>query len=121
MKDNLELTKAQVQAFLNRFHAKMKVFGILYRDDRAKNRQTLQELELIPSYRRMVIESLTTEDYVDGPVMDTLYKVGEMWVFGKDVKGREVYIKLMLSAVTGQSLCISFHLAEHPLHYPLKL
>ena len=97
MKDNLELTKAQVQAFLNRFHA------------------------LIPSYRRMVIESLTTEDYVDGPVMDTLYKVGEMWVFGKDVKGREVYIKLMLSAVTGQSLCISFHLAEHPLHYPLKL
>lgn len=69
MKDNLELTKAQVQAFLNRFHAKMKVFGILYRDDRAKNRQTLQELELIPSYRRMVIESLTTEDYVDGPVI----------------------------------------------------
>lgn len=45
MKDNLELTKAQVQAFLNRFHA------------------------LTPSYRRMVIESLTTEDYVDGPVI----------------------------------------------------
>lgn len=29
-------------------------------------------------------------------MVDELSKLGEMWVFGKDVKGREVYIKIML-------------------------
>lgn len=114
------LTKEDVQSFLEQFHAKMKVFDILYRGDREKNQKTLEELEIVPSYRRVVIESLTVEDYVDGPVVDTLNKLGDMWVFGKDVKGREVYIKIMISAHCGQTICISFHLAEHPLKYPFK-
>jgi hypothetical protein len=42
------------------------------------------------------------------------------WVFGKDVKGREIYIKIMLGAKNSQTICISFHIAEHPLKYPLK-
>lgn len=45
---------------------------------------------------------------------------GEMWVFGKDVKGREVYIKIMISDHCGQTICISFHLAESPMKYPFK-
>ena len=43
-----------------------------------------------------------------------------MWVFGKDVKGREVHIKIMISNLNGQTICISFHLAEYPLNYPFK-
>lgn len=43
--------KEDVQSFLEQFHAKMKVFGIIYRDDRGKNRKTLEELEIVPSYR----------------------------------------------------------------------
>ncbi len=31
------ISREDVEAFLNRFHAKMKVFGIVYRDDRGKN------------------------------------------------------------------------------------
>jgi hypothetical protein len=98
----------------------MKIFGILFRDDRGKNQATLQELEIVPSYRTVVIENLRFEDYVQGPVVDELNRLGEMWVFGKDVKGREVYIKVMISGVTSQTICISFHIAEHPLIYPFK-
>ena len=38
--------KEDVQNFLEQFHAKMNVFGIIYRDDRGKNRKTLEELGL---------------------------------------------------------------------------
>jgi hypothetical protein len=31
-----------------------------------------------------------------------------------------VYIKIMISNVGGQTICISFHLAEGELTYPLK-
>lgn len=114
------LTKEEVQRFLDQFHAKMKVFGIIYRDDRGKNQKTLEELEIVPSYRRIVIENLTVEDYVDGPIVDKLNKLGEMWVFGKDVKGREVYIKIMINDHCSQTICISFHLAESPMKYAFK-
>ena len=77
------ITKEEVQKFLNQFHEKTRVFGIIYRDDRGKNQKALEELEIVPSYRRVVIENLIVEDYVQGPVVDELNKLGEMWVFGK--------------------------------------
>ena len=77
-------------------------------------------MEIKPSFRTVVIESLQTEDYIEGPVVDKLNMLGDMWVFGKDVKGREVYIKIMLSGHCMQTICISFHLAEHPLTYQFK-
>ena len=119
-KQDAMITKEEVQAFLNQFHAKMKIYGILYRDDRGKNQKTLEELEIVPSYRKVIIESLEVEDYIQGPVIDKLNRLGEMWVFGKDVKGREVYIKIMLGGVNCQTICISFHIAEHPLQYAFK-
>lgn len=53
------ITKEEIQKFLAQFHEKLKVFGIIYRDDRGKNQKTLEELEIVPSYRRVVIESLS--------------------------------------------------------------
>jgi hypothetical protein len=114
------ITKEQVETFLNEFQTKMKIFGLLFRDDRGKNQKTLEELEIVPSYRKIIIENLVAEDYVQGPVIDELNRLGEMWVFGKDVKGREVYIKIMIVDTTSQTICISFHIAEHPLIYPFK-
>lgn len=114
------ITKLQVQSFLEQFHTKMKIFGILYRDDRGKNQKALEELEIVPSYRTLIIESLKVDDYIQGPIIDELNRLGEMWVFGKDVKGREVYIKIMLGCSNYQTICISFHIAEHPLLYKFK-
>ena len=50
------------------------------------------ELEITPKYREDVIMNLDSEDYVEGPIEDTLNKKGEMWVFGKEVSGRDIYI-----------------------------
>ncbi len=90
IKLNDMITKDDVQKFLTQFHTKMSVFGIIYRDDRGKNQKALEELEIVPSYRRVIIESLTVEDYIQGPVVDELNRLGEMWIFGKDLKGRDV-------------------------------
>jgi hypothetical protein len=114
------ITKDQVELFLKEFHTKMKVYGLLFRDDRDKNQKALEELEIVPSFRKIIIEKLKATDYVQGPVVDALNHLGEMWVFGKDVKGREVYIKIMIIDATSRTICISFHIAEHPLIYPFK-
>ena len=114
------ITNEEVKAFLDQFNIKAQVFGIRFRDDREKNKETLQELEISPIQREVIVKSLQPQDYVEGPVIDVLNKEAEMWVFGKDVKGREVYIKITLGYENCQTICISFHIAEHPLTYPFK-
>lgn len=109
-----------VERFLADFHSKVEVYQIIFRDDRAKNVEALAALEIVPAYRETVIRGIGVEDYVDGPVLDTLNRMGEMWVFGKDVKGREVYIKISLGMPDRAAICISFHPAEHALVYPYK-
>jgi hypothetical protein len=111
----------EVKAFLEQFNIKAQVFGIIFRDDRQKNRKALLELDITQMQRELIVKSLLPQDYVEGPVIDVLNKEGEMWVFGKDVKGREVYIKITLGYENGQTICISFHIAEHPLVYSFKL
>lgn len=86
-------TKEQVEAFLKRLKEKIKVFDIIFRDDRGKNLQTLATLEITTTYRKQVIMNIGTEDYVDGPIVDTLNRMG---------------------------ICISFHIAEHPMIYPFQ-
>ncbi|MBR3387842.1 MAG: type II toxin-antitoxin system MqsR family toxin [Bacteroidales bacterium] len=114
------VTKEDVRAFLEQFNVKAQIFGIRFRDDRGKNRETLLKLDITPLQREVIVKSLEVSDYVEGPVIDELNKNGEMWVFGKDVKGRDVYIKITLGYENGQTICISFHIAEHPLKYPFK-
>lgn len=114
------ITIEEVKAFLDQFNIKAQVFGIRFRDDREKNKEALLELEITPMQREVIVKSLMPQDYVEGPVIDVLNETGEMWVFGKDVKGREVYIKITLGYENGQTICISFHIAEHPLTYPFK-
>lgn len=114
------VTIDDVKLFLEQFNIKAQVFGILFRDDCPKNRAALVQLELSHLQRELVIKSLQVQDYVEGPVVDELNKMGEMWVFGKDVKGHEIYVKITLGYENGQTICISFHIAEHPLAYPFK-
>ena len=114
------ITKEEVQKFLEQFNAKVKFFGIIFRDDRQKNKETLQQLDITPMQRELIVRNLQVQDYAEGPIIDILNKHSEMWVFGKDVKGREVYIKITLGYQNGQTICISFHIAERPMQYPFK-
>lgn len=47
-----------------------------------------------------VIMNLSCSDYSEGPIVDALNNRGEMWVFGKDVRGNEIYIKIILESLT---------------------
>jgi len=47
---------------------------------------------------------------------------GVIWEFGKNIEGKEVYIKLKIAEIAGKKYakCISFHRAKFPMCYPLK-
>ena len=113
-------TRLEVQRFLRTFHAKLKVFDILFRDDRGKNQAALFNLDITPVYRVEIIKTLAVSDYSAGPIVNDLGKNTELWVFGKDVKQREIYIKISLGFPNESVICISFHLAERPMEYPFK-
>lgn len=110
----------EVEHFLMEFKQKMKIWDVLFRDDRGKNAQALADLEIRPSDRKKVLEDLKVEDYCQGPIEETLYNGTDMWVFGKVIKEKKVYIKITMGVKGTSVLCISFHLAEHELSFPLK-
>ena len=43
-----------------------------------------------------------------------------MWIFGKRIEGKEVYIKITLGGYNKETFCISFHIAEHKMSYPFS-
>lgn len=114
------MTKDIVEDFLSQFHQKMKIFRIIFRDDRGKNLQTLLDLEITPTQREDIIKQLEVEDYIDGPSDDTLNNIAPLWVFGKKVKNKDVYIKISMGRPNTSVICISFHIAERQLKYKFK-
>lgn len=117
---NLLMTKKdEVKLFLNELHQKMKIWGIIF-VGRDKNTQTLADLEITPLHRESVLRDLKIDDYCEGPIPNTQFGTKDMWVFGKMVKQKEIYIKIALNSEGLKSICISFHIAEFPLQYPLK-
>ncbi len=70
--------------------------------------------------REEIILNLEVQDYSEGPLEETQQGGTEMWIFGKVIKGQQVYIKLTISKMTGGAVCISFHKAEYPMDFPLK-
>lgn len=110
----------EVALFLKDFKEKMRFWNILFRDDRGKNTQALVDLEIRPIERKAILESLEIKDYSEGPVEEKLYGGSDMWVFGRTIKKREVYIKITMGAQGSSVICISFHLAEHKMQYPIK-
>jgi hypothetical protein len=112
--------EAEVSSFVKDFKEKMRIWDVLFRDDRGKNAQALVDLELRPIDRKAILESLETKDYSEGPLEEKLYGVADMWVFGKTIKKKELYIKITMGAMGSNVICISFHLAQHKMNYPLK-
>lgn len=113
-------SKNEVEIYLKELKVKMEIFGILFLDNRGKNQQTLHDLEISPTKRKEIINSLKAEDYSQGPLDEKMRGILPMWVFGKQVKKKDVYIKVSLGVENSGAVCISFHIAEHPMNYPLK-
>jgi len=82
---------------------------------------TLLQLGLTKRNVEEILLSLSVTDYCKGPEADR-DRSGEMWFFGKEIEGYEVYIKLKVAAVSDKEIakCISFHIAKYPLSFPYK-
>jgi hypothetical protein len=125
MANNAEIRKA-VSQFLLDFKA-VAASQKPYVIDRQKNQDTLLALGLTLTNQWHILLQLEVEDYVSGPEQDR-QRAGDVWVFGKQLAVQELYIKIKLAEYipldTGQrvrkAVCISFHIAEQPLVYPLK-
>ena len=113
-----DITLADVNRFLSVFKVKAEIYGIKYRDDRTKNRDSLMQLGITAIIREKIVLSVKAIDYSDGPLPNTLNEDGDLWVFGKDYRGVELYIKISLG--TDGAVCVSFHEAEHKMIYPFK-
>ena len=92
--------------------------------DREKNVQALIDLGLTASRRREILLGLAPEDYVAGPKPDDTDDTKDVWEFGRNVDGDDVYIKLRVvedpkKRGIHHALVWSFHRAEFPLKYPL--
>jgi len=82
---------------------------------------TLASFGLTKANLEQLLLGLSVTDYSEGPVRD-YDRPGQLWVFGKDIKGQEVYIKLKVARAGNRqvSKCISFHIAQRPMRYPLR-
>ena len=114
------VTKQQVKYFLGEFKTKMEIWDVLFLDDRGKNSQTLAELELMPIERKKILEKLQIEDYCQGPFEETQLGGSEMWIFGRTLRRKEIYIKITVGIEDTSVICISFHIAEYPMKYQFK-
>lgn len=113
--------KLLVQLFLKDFkEAANSDSGILYAG-RDKNWDTLVKLGITTAIRDEIVLGLSFRNYVSGPLKDRDGRSGEFWVFGTLEDSKEIYIKLKVyvDRAGKKAFCLSFHLAEHPLSFPL--
>ena len=111
-----------VELFLKQIREKMDFnpVGVVYRP-RTKNTDTLSLIEMIPGARNDVIKKLTAANYYDGPKTDTHNpKMPDYYEFGVMIKRYEIYIKLNMGLPNKPIDCMSFHVAEFAINYPLK-
>lgn len=109
----------EVRQFLNRFFPKFDIWGVLY-INREKNLEALQMLGITSAIRDSVIRSIEPSDYVETVQSLLLQGDNDLWVFGKDYDGTELYIKIAMGAPDSKTVCISFHKAEHTIKYAFK-
>jgi hypothetical protein len=87
---------------------------------RKKNLDTLALLGLSLADAKERVLSLVPEDYVGGPLPHAKRPEDEGWMFGVGVEGQEVYVEGCVITEPLLCTCISFHLSEWPLSYPLQ-
>ena len=116
-----ELAKEKIRKFLKEFKeiaSKGRGIDVI---PRRENIDNLAQLGLTKKNRNEEIMTLSLVDYCKGPEPDK-DKSGEIWVFGKQIGNKEVYIKLKIAQVGDEKIakCLSFHAANYPLCYPYK-
>ena len=113
-------SKQQVSTFLNEFKLLVarNCFQFVHR---LETNKAAISLGLTNELAKREILNLSVVDYSSGPEVDK-DRPGDVWIFGKEINGCEVYIKLKIYTVgtNKYAKCISFHQAEYSLNHPFK-
>ena len=112
--------KSEANAFLRQFQQNTNIWSVIFVDRPKNSVQYLADIGITANSRETIISELQLEDYSQGPLPETQFGGKEMWVFGKEIEGQLIYIKLTISEVTSRCVCISFHKAEHSMEFPFK-
>lgn len=90
-----------------------------------ENRDTLLALGFSLQDIKYEISNLSLDNYCEGPC-DAHEHKDQVWIFGKIMNNREIYIKLCISDFdnAGNKIktlyCLSFHFAQKPMNHPYK-
>jgi len=114
-------SETEIQAFLRDFKFKLDFRGKILFISRPKNYNTIKELELSVLGVKEELKRIEVADYSQGPLEEVVFQGMPMWVFGRSIKSREVYIKITMGKKDEDPICISFHFSEFPMIYPLKV
>ena len=110
-------SEQEVESFLRQFKPKFSLWGIIFLH-RDKNVEALKLLGITPQAREEIIKEIDINDYIE--TIQDACSFGDMWVFGKDYDGTELYIKISMGSSSNSTICITFHTAEFPLKYAFK-
>ena len=88
---------------------------------RKENKECMLQLGFKYPDIKETLLGLSVEDYCEGPCQDR-DQSGELWVFGKAIESKVVYIKLKLASFGPLRIVrvVSFHFAEHTLEHPFE-
>lgn len=109
-----------MESYLQAFQTKLSVFSVVFLDRDKNSTKALLKLGISGDNRLACLRELEPTDYVQGPIPNQVSTEAPLWVFGRTIRRHEIYIKVTLGRPNGSVLCISFHVAEHPLSYPFK-
>jgi hypothetical protein len=117
----LPATKEEIEAFLD--DVRKTSHNSFDLRSKKENRDTITALGYTNRDVINEICSLSPRDYSEGPLSEHS-TTNEVWIFGKIIHGKEVYIKFKLIGInnSGQEIdtvhCLSFHFARECLNYP---
>jgi len=111
----------QIRSFLKEFKRIASGGRGIYLVPREESLKTLADLGLTKKNFKEIIMSLSVLEYCEGPKRD-LDRPGEVWIFGKQIGWKEIYIKLKVAQGSGKRIakCISFHPAAFTLCFPFR-
>lgn len=117
----MTVARYYITSFLEEFDNHLKEGNYLL-VKRVRTDQTLTSLEFTTKNLLQELVTLTIEDFSSGPEPNDDFD-GYVMIFGKNICGQEIYIKIATTDQTGvtrMAVCISFHDADYPLKYPYK-
>lgn len=114
------MERVRILNYLQELRTKLDFPYELIFADREDFNKSIRKLGMRPIEIPDVLRSLEPEDYSEGPHQHFGGPL-EYWVYGKEVKGIEIYIKIVVNTKRGIIICVSFHESIRPMTFPLRL